>query len=60
MTRPYALARLLDHGPLTLAELIEVTRWPYRSTTAMLTRLQEEGRIVAERVSAHRCLYRNA
>ena len=32
MTRPYALRRLLDLGPLTLAELIDITRWPYRAS----------------------------
>jgi hypothetical protein len=60
MTRPYALRRLLDLGPLTLAELIDITRWPYRATQAMLTRLQDEGRVVAVKVSAHRNEYRNA
>lgn len=60
MTRPYALVRLLEHGPLTLAEMLEITRWPYRCTQAMLTRLIEERRIVAVKVGPHRNEYRNA
>lgn len=27
MTRNYALTRLLEHGPMTRAQLIECTRW---------------------------------
>lgn len=60
MTRPYACKRLLEHGPLTLAELLEITRWPYRCTTEMLVRLMAEGSVVAEKVSPHRNLYRLA
>jgi len=28
MTRTYAAQRLLEHGPLTFREFVEITRWP--------------------------------
>ena len=43
MTRIYALERLLEHGPLTIGELIEITRWPRYTLTGSLTRLQKDG-----------------
>jgi DNA-binding MarR family transcriptional regulator len=27
MTRPYILCRLLEHGPLTWVQLVEITGW---------------------------------
>jgi hypothetical protein len=27
MTRTYALRKLLEHGPLTFPELLQITRW---------------------------------
>lgn len=27
MTRTYALLRLLEHGPLTYSELLQITKW---------------------------------
>lgn len=43
MTRIYALERLLEHGPLTIGELIAITRWPRYTLTGSLTRLRKDG-----------------
>ena len=45
MTRPYALARLLEHGPLTFGELREVTGWPVERLTVVIERMSLDGRI---------------
>ena len=37
MTRKYALARLLEHGPLSIAELLEITGWDRRAVWAALS-----------------------
>lgn len=43
MTKTYALKRLLEHGPLTVGEVIEITGWPYCSGRKVLYRLVELG-----------------
>lgn len=43
MTRIYALERLLEHGPLRMAELIAITRWPRYTLTGSLARLRRHG-----------------
>lgn len=60
MTRTYAARRLLEHGPLSLAEFLAITGWPYRSAQAALTNLMLTNRAVSEQVSPHRCVYRLA
>lgn len=39
MTRPYAAIRLLEHGPLCLAEFIEITGWSRSSCSQVLAYL---------------------
>lgn len=36
MTRTYALKRLLEHGPLTRAEITAITGWPAKTVKAAL------------------------
>ncbi len=43
MTRTYALKRLLEHGPLTIGEIVAITCWPYRTAWKALTRLRAQG-----------------
>lgn len=43
MTRIYALERLLEHGALTISELITITGWPRYTLTGSLTRLRLDG-----------------
>jgi hypothetical protein len=60
MTRTYAARRLLEHGPLTLAEFLCITRWPYRTAQRALENLQDAGAVVSERIAPHRNVYRLA
>jgi hypothetical protein len=60
MTRTYAARKLLEHGPLTLSEFLQITRWPYRTAQRTLENLQEVGLVVAESCGPHRNLYRLA
>ena len=48
MTRTYTLKRLLEHGALSLAEMIEITGWGYRTTWRALERLQVDGIVITE------------
>lgn len=43
MTRTYAAKRLLEHGPLTHAEFLEITGWPLRAVESALKSLVETG-----------------
>ena len=45
MTHTHALARLLEHGPLTMAELRAITGWPYNAIRSALARLIEYRRV---------------
>jgi DNA-binding MarR family transcriptional regulator len=49
MTRIYALERLLEHGPLTLAQLMEITRWPRYTLTGTLRRLEADHIVAVKR-----------
>lgn len=55
MTRIYALERLLEHGPLTLAQLVEITRWPRYTLTGTLRRLAGDGIVAVRR--GRPCVY---
>lgn len=57
MTRTHAARALLAHGPLTLAEFLEITRWPYRAAQSTLSRLIEAGAVECAKSSAHRNVY---
>lgn len=43
MTRTYVAKRLLEHGPLTAQEFLEITGWDQREATRTLQRLLETG-----------------
>lgn len=43
MTKTYAMKKLLEHGPLTLAEARNITRWGGRSTAYVLAHLTKKG-----------------
>ena len=60
MTRAHAARALLAHGPLTLAEFLEVTRWPYRSAQGVLSRLIEAGHVESQRIGRRSNQYRLA
>jgi DNA-binding IclR family transcriptional regulator len=49
MTRQYAALKLLEHGPLMLAEFVAITGWPYQSTYKVLAELIDIGAIKRER-----------
>jgi len=43
MTRTYAAKRLLEHGPLSFREFVEITGWPSRKCTRTLNCLMDAG-----------------
>jgi predicted transcriptional regulator len=45
MTRPYALKRLLEHGPMTPKEITACTRWTSKQVHRALELLLEGGMI---------------
>lgn len=47
MSRTYAAKRLLEHGPLTFAEFVEITGWAYRQAERTIQMLQETGIVVS-------------
>lgn len=60
MTRTHALRGLLEHGPLTWSELLEITGWPVGSLKCAIARLVEYGSIEVEACGCRRNLYRLA
>lgn len=36
MTKTYALKRLLEHGPMTVAEIVDCTRWSHQQVETAL------------------------
>lgn len=46
MTRTYALKRLLEHGPMTPAEIVECTRWTARQADSALGALKACGLVL--------------
>ena len=59
MTHTYAARRLLEHGPLTMAEFMEITGWSWNSARSALNRLMERGEVYAEKINRNR-IYRLA
>lgn len=43
MTRTYAAKRLLEHGPLTFGQLVEITGWTYAQVSSVLLCLDKAG-----------------
>lgn len=42
MTRTYALRRLLEHGPMTLAEIVDCTGWRWATAKNALDALLDQ------------------
>jgi predicted transcriptional regulator len=57
MTRTYVLRRLLEHGGLTTAELLEITGWRWGSVRSALTNLMATGTVEAVPAGPHRNIY---
>lgn len=58
MTRTYALKRLLEHGPLTLAQIEEMTGWSYIACRKAIEALRNSGTVkTLGRVSGGGALY---
>jgi predicted transcriptional regulator len=60
MTRTYTAKRLLEHGPLTWRELLEITGWREGALKGAIQSLIETEVVVAEKATAHRNVYRLA
>lgn len=45
MTRTHVARKLLEHGPLTLGEFAEITRWKYARCNNVLIRLRKQGAV---------------
>lgn len=45
MTRQQTALKLLEHGPLGLAEFAEITGWPYQSAYKVLESLLDTGEV---------------
>ncbi len=45
MTRTYAAQKLLEHGPLRYAEMIEITGWTNKTVQSALRRLCNRGAV---------------
>lgn len=49
MTRTYTLKRLLEHGPLTIRQSVEITGWTCKQVHSALDSLLSAGLIVMRR-----------
>lgn len=59
MTHTYAIRRLLEHGPLTFAELVEITGWERDNLTDVLRHMAKRGTIRRTFAKGcHRFIYR--
>jgi len=45
MTRTYAAKRLLEHGPLTFSEFVEITGWTTRQVEWVVYAMLDQGLI---------------
>jgi hypothetical protein len=45
MTKPYAARRLLEHGQLTFAEMLEITGWKKQILFHAIKRCMERGEV---------------
>lgn len=48
MSRSYALRKLLEHGPLTRREIVEITGWKEKQVHFTLAYLAQTGAIVKQ------------
>lgn len=58
MTRVHALKRLLEHGPLTRAEIVEQTGWSQNTVTAALRNLRLQKVLRSTPVNGNALRYR--
>ncbi len=54
MSRPYAMARLLEHGSLTSAQLRQITGWDARIVGNVLHTLMGDGTVAITNVQGRR------
>lgn len=61
MSKPYAMLRLLQHGPLTVPQAEEITGWMQNETHRAIDKLRQRGDVSATRVlGVRRTVYRLA
>lgn len=48
MTRNNALKRLLEHGPLTFGQLVDITGWKVSQVRGAVSNLMADGTVQAE------------
>lgn len=60
MKKAYALARLLEHGPLTMGEILEITRWKRKVAEWATREVRAAGVVVADKPCDRRAIYRLA
>lgn len=46
MTKAHAIRKLLDHGPLTMGEIIAITGWPAKQARRAVYGLSEWGHVI--------------
>jgi hypothetical protein len=46
MTKSHAIRMLLEHGPLTMREIITITGWPAKQTRRAVYSLSEYGQVI--------------
>ena len=56
MTRTYAAKRLLEHGPLTWWEFLEITGWPYKTASRVWHWLRETKQIRFTNIDGKRAM----
>lgn len=54
MKKTYAMQKLLEHGPLTLAEAREITLWGGKTTAHVLEYLKKKGVLVCKHYQQER------
>ena len=57
MTHTYALKRLLEHGPLTFAEIVDISGWAFSSVDSALRRLINADVVEQKALDARRFHY---
>ena len=50
MTKRYAAIKLLEHGPLTMREMLEITRWPMRGLRSTIDWLRAQELVTVQNI----------
>ena len=50
MTKRYAAIKLLEHGPLTMREMLEITRWPIRGLRSTIDWLRAQELVTVQNI----------